>query len=159
MKIVFLCEGNICRSPTAEAVFLSLLASSPLPKEEFVVSSRALIRETTGQGIHGKAAAVLKKHNIPLPEHKAKQLTRQEYDSADLILYMDQYNGVLLKRLFFLPKLPAKAHLLLEYAKEKRDILDPYPDGDFEKAYEDIEAGCKGLIKDFVDRLNLGICF
>ena len=147
MRIIFVCEGNICRSPTAEAIFLSLLSSSFLPKEDFDVSSRGLIRETAGHGINSKAKEVLMRHNIPLLDHKAKRLTRPEFDSTDLILYMDQYNGVLLKRLFFLPKLPQKAHLLLEYAKEKRDILDPFPDGDFEKAYEDIEAGCKGLLE------------
>lgn len=129
----------------AEFLFKDMLQKNGL-SSEYEVFSRGLVTDTRGMDMHNGSKDQLRKHNIPFTTHHADQITREEYDSADYVIVMDQYNLVLLKRLFFL-KGKMKAVKLLSFAGENRDIQDPYYTKDFETAYKDIEKGGEALLK------------
>ena len=148
-KIIFICEGNICRSPTAEAVFLDMLNKEGMTKD-FEVSSRATTEETEGTGIYYPALKELEANKIPLICHKAKIISQKEADEADYIIGMDLYNLRLLKTC--VKNAESKFSLLLSYSDDKREIKDPYYTRDFKKAYADIYLGCQGLIAYFKRR-------
>lgn len=143
-KIVFLCEGNICRSVTAEFVFKDLLAKQGL-SNDYEVISRGVTRETEGKSIYPLALEELEKHNIPVEDHKATVLTPKEYNQADYVVAMDHFNIVLLGRLIFLRN-KEKIHLLLDFDGSSNEVSDPYFSRDFDLAYREIEKGCKAFL-------------
>ena len=149
-KIVFICEGNICRSPSAEFMFKHALEVEGM-RGDFDVFSRATILSTRNEHMSRRAKEQLRLHNIPYDENKiAKPLTRDEFDTADYIIGMDNYNLVLLKRLIVIrPEDKKKIFKLLDFTDEKRDIADPYYTGKFDVAYDDLDKGIKGLITFF----------
>ena len=149
-KIIFICEGNICRSPMAEFIFKNMLDEANMASD-FDVTSRATILDTNGQDFYSKAKEQLIKHQIPFTDHLASQITIQEFRNADYIIGMENYNLVLLKRAIFIRD-ESKLHCLLDFTDTKRDISDPYYTRDFDKAYEDISYGCEGLLKYFKNK-------
>lgn len=138
-KILFLCEGNICRSPTAMFLLRDLLAKHGL-SDKYEVTSAGVDRPSEGKGLEPRAKAVLEAHHIPCEGHVSRYLVPKIYFQADIVLYMEQYNRILLSRLLSHPDV-SKCHRLYDYTGVKKDIADPYFTGDFETAYNDIEKG------------------
>ena len=141
-KIIFVCHGNICRSPMAEFVFKKLLSDIGM-EDGFEVTSAAVSFEEEGNSIYPYAAETLRRHEIPFGHHRAHRITKQEYEEADLVIVMDSSNLRLLQRIS--PD-TGKAHKLLEYAGQHSDVADPWYTGNFEQAYSDILRGCRALL-------------
>ena len=132
MKIMFVCLGNICRSPMAEYIFKSLDKDS-----NFIVSSSGISDEEYGNDIYPPAKDILDKNNIKYDSHFAHKITKEEYDEADYIIVMEDYHKSRLNNIFGDNK---KVLKLLD-----KDIEDPWYTGNFEKVYKEIYEGCKNL--------------
>ena len=150
-RILFVCHGNICRSPMAEFIMKKLAADAGL-EDEFEIESAATSYEEiwngTGNPIYPPAQSKLRQHGIPFDKSKrARHIEKSDYSRFDLIIGMDHYN-IRNMNSFFGGDPEGKFHLMLEYAgKSGRDVSDPWYTDDFDAAYEDILAGCKGLIE------------
>ena len=149
VKILFVCHGNICRSPMAAMVF-RYLAQQRHVSGEFEVDSAALSSEEIGNGIYPPARRILVKHGVPCTEHRARQITPEDFETADLIIGMEW--GHLKKLRALCPKeQQAKLHLLLDFAERQGDIEDPWYTDDFDRAYRDILRGCEGLLRNLTE--------
>lgn len=144
ITIVFVCHGNICRSPMAEMVLKEMVRKAGL-SDRFSISSRAATTEEIGNDIYPPAKRTLDAHHIPHPKRKASLITGEDYERADYIIAMDQEN---LHDLAYLTHHDPdkKISLLLSWAGEKRDVADPWFTNDYEKTYEDVVKGCKGIL-------------
>ncbi|WP_288820642.1 low molecular weight protein-tyrosine-phosphatase [uncultured Allobaculum sp.] len=138
IRILFVCHGNICRSVMAEWIFKDLVSQKGL-LNDFEIDSAALSSEETGNSIYPPAAAVLRKRHIPFGEHYAWRLRADQLSNYDHIYYMDEENEYLLERLVHSSKLPLFIEPLLEHGQ----IADPWYTRSFEKAFSQIEQGCK----------------
>lgn len=145
-KILFVCHGNICRSPMAEFIFKDLIASRDL-KERFYVESAAVSTEEIGNSIYPPAKRCLNAHGIPFDTSKtARQITRADYDRYDLIICMDRMNLRWLK--YIIPNDPDnKVRLMMSYAGQDRDVADPWYTGDFETTYRDLVEATQKLLE------------
>ena len=149
IKVLFICHGNICRSPMAEFVLKDLVQKRGRG-DEFLISSCATSSEEIWNGVgnplYPPAAAELRKHGITGFEGKrARQLVRADYLNYDYILCMDQMN--VRNSLRILGGDPdSKVKRLLDYSDRARDISDPWYTGDFTRAYEDILEGCEAFL-------------
>lgn len=145
-KILFVCHGNICRSPMAEFIFKDLIASRGL-KERFYVESAAVSTEEIGNSIYPPAKRCLNAHGIPFDTSKtARQITRADYDRYDLIICMDRMNLRWLK--YIIPNDPDnKVRLMMSYAGQDRDVADPWYTGDFETTYRDLVEATQKLLE------------
>ena len=144
-RIIFLCHGNICRSPMAEWVFKHL-AEEAGAADRFEVSSAAVSYEEEGNGMYPPARRKLYEKGIPFGSHSAHRITRMEFDEADLVIIMDRSNRRMLEYIIGDDD-SGKVHMMLEYSGLNRDVADPWYTGDFEKAYNDIHMGCRGLLE------------
>lgn len=139
IKILFVCHGNICRSPMAEYVFKNLINEKGI-EHLFEVDSAATSTEEIGNGVHYGTRNILKQKNIPCGNHKARQMTKSDYEYFDLLIGMDKYNIQNMIRIAQGdPK--AKIKMLLD-----RPIADPWYTGNFEDTYEDVIEGCQILL-------------
>ena len=144
-KILFVCHGNICRSPMAEFVMKDLVKRAGR-EEEIFIASAACRRDEIGADTYLGTREKLDEMGIPYEKRQAVQITRDDYDRYDLIIGMDAENMRDLNRLS--PGDPAgKFHRLLEFAGEARDVAAPWYTCDFATAYEDISRGCEALLK------------
>ena len=145
-RILFVCHGNICRSPMAEFIFKDLIRSQGL-EEHFYVESAAVSTEEIGNSIYSPAKRCLNAHGIPFDKDKtARQITRADYDRFDLIICMDRMNLRWLS--YIIPDDPQnKVHLMMSYAGIDRDVADPWYTGDFETTYRDIITACQAFLK------------
>ena len=145
-RIIFVCHGNICRSPMAEFIFKDKIRSRGL-NEQFYVESAAVSTEEIGNSIYPPAKRCLNAHGIPFDTSKtARQITRADYDRFDLIICMDRMNLRWLK--YIIPNDPAgKIRLMMSYAGEDRDVADPWYTGDFETTYRDLDLATEALLK------------
>ena len=143
-KILFVCHGNICRSPMAEFVMKDLLAKSGIA--DVSVESAALRTDEIGSDIHRGTRSILVKYEIPFSPRAAWQLTAAKASEYDIIVGMDGYNMADLKRLLSPEDLP-KACKMLELTGSVRDVADPWYTGDFEMTYADVLAGCNVLLE------------
>ena len=139
-RILFVCLGNICRSPMAEFVFKHL-ASESGRENEFVVASAATSDEAVGCNVHRGTREVLARHGVPCPKRTAVQLTRADYNNYDLILGMENANIRNMLAIFGGDPENKVARLL------NRDVADPWYTGNFEVTYADITEGCKQLLE------------
>ena len=139
-KILFVCHGNICRSPMAEFVMKDLAAKVGR-SGEFKIASAAVSREEIGNPVYPPARRELAKHGIRCDGHAAHQITRAELDEYDMIYYMDASNARYLRRLF--GEDAAKCQPLLS-----RDVADPWYTGDFQATWEDIMEGCQRILEE-----------
>lgn len=139
-KVLFVCHGNICRSPMAEFVMKDMVAKAGR-NGEFYIASAAVSREEIGNPVYPPARAELARHGIGCAGHAAHQITRRELEEYDLIYYMDASNGRYLRRLF--GDDTAKCRPLLS-----RDVADPWYTGDFRQTYDDILEGCRCIMEE-----------
>lgn len=144
-KILFICLGNICRSPMAEAMFRHLAAEAGR-SGEFEVASAAVSEEEWGNPIYPPAAAILRRHGIPFDKLRtARQMKPSDYQNYDLIIAMDEANIRGIRRIAGGDP-QDKIRLLLDYADEHRNVADPWYTRDFDTAYNDILRGCRALL-------------
>ena len=140
IKILFVCHGNICRSPMAEFVMKDLVKKAGREKE-FHIASAAVSREEIGNPVYPPARRELQKHGIRCDGHAAHQITRPELEGYNHIYYMDASNARYLRRLFGADA--AKCRPLLA-----RDVADPWYTGDFQQTWEDILEGCTAILEE-----------
>ena len=152
-RIMFVCHGNICRSPMAEFVMRDL-AMKAGRANEFRIASSATTTEEIGNPVHPGTRRVLAAHGVACVGKTARQIRRDEYKSWDLFVAMDEENVRNLNRIF--RKDPeGKVRKLMEFAgatgpvapaASARDVADPWYTGDFEATWDDVLAGCQGLL-------------
>ncbi len=142
-SILFVCLGNICRSPMAEFIMKHIVTENGL-SDSFIISSAATSAEEQGNGMHYGTRRVLTDKGIPFTQHYARRLTEKDYDKYDYIIGMDR-NNIRDMTAFFGGDPKNKISLLLSFAGENRSVADPWYTGDFEKTYDDILLGCKAL--------------
>ena len=141
IKVLFICHGNICRSPMGEYVLKDMVAKRGLA-ERFEIASAAVSREEIGNPVYPAARRELQKHGIRCDGHAAHQITRAELDHYDRIYYMDRSNARWLQRLF--PgQWQEKCRPLLE-----RDVADPWYTGDFRQTWDDLVEGCERILEE-----------
>ncbi|MDO4517404.1 MAG: low molecular weight protein-tyrosine-phosphatase [Bacillota bacterium] len=144
IKILFVCHGNICRSPMAECVMREMAARAGRGGE-FYINSAATSREEIGNPIYPPAVRKLKAEGIPLSGHRAVQMTREDYDKYDLLLAADSANVRNMERIAGGDP-QGKIRRLLDYTSRPRDIADPWYTGNFDVTYADIVEGCQALL-------------
>lgn len=140
-SIIFVCHGNICRSPMAEYVMKKLLDEAGIAGVRVI--SRALHTDALGCNIYSPARRTLDKHGVPHERRQAKMLTKEEYDGADLVAVMDSENYHDAVRRFG----GEKVKKLLSFAGDSSDVADPWYTDDFERTYRDIDKGCRALVR------------
>ena len=144
IKILFICHGNICRSPMAEFVMKYLVKSKNL-EEHFLIDSKATSTEEIGNPVHRGTTQKLREENIPLYPHYASQMEKSDYEKYDLIIYMDRMNYRNILRITGNDR-ENKIHSLLEYCGFDREVSDPWYTHNFDQTFEDIMKGCKALL-------------
>ena len=143
-KILFVCHGNICRSPMAEYVLRDYVNKLGI-KDNFIIDSAATSQEEIGNSVYPPVKKLLTSLNIDCHLKRARQINLGDTKSFDYIIAMEQYNLDNLYQLF--PKIDkSKVYLLKDFTKEPGDIEDPWYTRDFEKAYSEILVGCKALL-------------
>ena len=141
IKILFLCHGNICRSPMGEFVMKDMVKKRGI-SGRFEIASAAVSTEEIGNPVYPPARRELQRHGIACTGHAAHQITRAELDYYDHIFYMDRSNARWLERLF--PgQWQNKCRPLLE-----RDVADPWYTGDFSQTWDDITQGCERILEE-----------
>lgn len=144
-SILFICHGNICRSPMAEFVLKHLVKQRGV-EDDFYIASAATSYEEIGNDIHRGTRRKLKEEGIPFEKRAAVRATKQDYNDYDYLIVMDRYNVSNLSRIVGVDK-EGKIKMLLEFAGENRDIADPWYTGNFDKTYDDVLRGCEGLLR------------
>ncbi len=145
IKILFVCHGNICRSPMAELYMKDLCARAGLA-ERFEIASAATSAEELGNGVYPPARRLLAEHGIGCAGKTVRLLRAEDYEDFDLILGMDAYNLRGMRRLFGEDE-AGKLKLLLDYAgRPGENVADPWYTRDFETAWADVTEGCRGLL-------------
>ncbi len=155
-RIMFVCHGNICRSPMAEFVFKKMIKDSRL-ENLFEVSSCATSSEEIWNGIgnpvYPPAAKKLSECGISCSGKRAVQLCKDDYNKYDLFIGMDSANIRNMHRIFGSDP-DGKISKLLNYDGRSDDVADPWYSGDFDKAYNDIYVGCKALFETLKNNMN-----
>ena len=141
IKILFVCHGNICRSPMAEYILKDMLHKAG-KDGAFEVASAAVSREEIGNQVYPPARRELQRHGVSCDGHRARQVTQNDFQHYDRIYYMDASNKRYLDRM--LPRDEEKIRPLLS-----RDVADPWYTGDFEQTWNDLVAGCQKIMEEF----------
>lgn len=142
---MFVCLGNICRSPMAEFIFKDMIDKKGLSKD-FIIKSTATSYEEIGNDIYYLAKDKLLQKNIPFTKRKATRITKEDYSKYDFIIGMEKMNISNIKRIVG-EDVDNKIYRLLDFSDNPRDIADPWYTGNFELAYSEIVEGCEGLLK------------
>ena len=144
IKILFVCHGNICRSPMAEYILKALLRARGL-EDRYYVESAAVSTEEIGNPIYPPARRCLSQHGVPFDVRQARQITRADYDRFDRIICMDASNLRMLR--YIIPDDPqGKVLLMMSYTGRSRDVADPWYTGDFETTFQDILTACEAML-------------
>ncbi len=152
IKILFVCHGNICRSPMAEYVLrdmaqkqaITLPGGIRLP--ELHIASAATSTEEIGNPVHRGTRDILRRHGIDTSGKRARQMTWRDYEEYDYLIGMDKANVLNMARIA-VGDPEEKIYLLLHFAGEETNIADPWYTGDFETTYRDVVRGCEGFLK------------
>lgn len=144
-RVLFICHGNICRSPMAEFIFKALVKAYGV-EDLFYAESAAVSTEEIGNGIYPPARRCLTNHGVAFdPDKKSRQVTRADYDNFDDLIVMDSSNLRLIQRI--IPDDPQhKIKRLMTFTGHSRDVADPWYTGDFEATWQDCLAGCEAYI-------------
>lgn len=143
-KVLFVCHGNICRSPMAEYVMKDLVKKAGL-ESEFQIASAATSTEEIGNPVYPPARRKLAEHGIECTGHAARQLTRRDYNQFDLLIGMDAANLRNMRRICG-EDITHKMHLLMDFTNRPGEVADPWYTGDFEATWRDVTEGCQGLL-------------
>lgn len=143
-NVLFVCHGNICRSPMAESYFTWLVRTQCLA-DKFTISSAATHTDELGNAPHFGTRQKLAQEGIPLVPHRARLLTRRDGEIYDYILGMDAENARHMRRI--LGDCRAKTALLLDFTNHPRAIADPWYTGNFDETFSDIEEGCRAFLE------------
>lgn len=138
--IIFVCHGNICRSPMAEFIMKDLCKN-----DNFIIESRATSYEEIGNDLYYLTKEVLNKHHIPYTKHIARRITKEEFLNADYVIVMDDNNLYNLNRI--IKDENKKVYKMLEFTGSTKDVLDPWYTRRFDECYEEISSACKALYK------------
>lgn len=146
IKVLFICHGNICRSTMSEYV-MKYLTDQAGVASEFYIDSAATSREEIGNGVHHGTRQKLKEVGIPCGNHRARQLTRRDYEEFDYIIGMDAWNIRNIMRIIGSDP-EKKVSMLLDYTdRPGTEIADPWYTGNFDATYGDVLEGCTGLLE------------
>ena len=143
-RILFICHGNICRSPMAEFVMKDLVKKAGL-EAQFHIESAATSTEEIGNPVYPPARRKLVEHGIDCTGKTARQLTNSDYDKFDLLIGMDRANLRNMHRICG-GDYAGKMHLLMDYTDRPGDVADPWYTDDFETTWWDVLEGCRGLL-------------
>ena len=144
IRILFVCHGNICRSPMAEFVMKDLVEKAGLA-DEFTIASSATSTEEIGNPVYPPVRQLLARHGISCAGKTARQLQRGDYVAWDLFVGMDTANLRNMTRLFGGDP-EGKVHALLDYTHRPGEVADPWYTGDFDTAWNDIVEGCEAFL-------------
>ena len=149
-RILFVCHGNICRSSMAEFVMKDMVKKAGL-EQDFQIESAATSTEEIGNPVYPPARRKLAEHGISCSGHTARQLPNSDYEEYDLLIGMDKTN---LRDMYRIcgGDFADKMHLLMDFTDRPGDVADPWYTDDFEATWQDVLAGCQGLLKSLVTR-------
>ena len=148
IKILFVCHGNICRSPMAEFVMKDLVNKKGMA-DQFEIASAATSTEEIGNPVYPPAKRKLKEHGISCEGKTARQMTKKDYAYYDYIIAMDRLNLRNMTR--FVGNDPDnKVSLLMDFTNHPGDVADPWYTGDFEATWNDVNEGCIGILKKLI---------
>ena len=147
-KILFVCHGNICRSPMAEFVMKDMVRKAGRERE-FFIASAATSSEELGNPVYPPARRMLHKHGIDCAGKTARRMNRSDYDEYDLLIGMDFANLRNMERICGGDP-EGKIRLLLDFAGRHAEVADPWYTGNFEVTYQDVLAGCQGLLEECI---------
>ena len=145
IRVLFICHGNICRSPMAEYVMKDMVHKAGR-EAEFEIASAATSREEIGNDIHRGTKAKLREQGIAFEKRQARQVTKKDYEDFDYLILMDRENKRGLSRIISEDPYN-KVHMLLGFAGKDRDIADPWYTGNFDETYDDVVAGCQAFLQ------------
>ena len=145
LNIIFICMGNICRSPMAEFLLKDMVKKAKIDNL-FNISSAAVLDDNVGKPVCDGTQKELKKHNIPYTNRVSRRLTKELCDEADYIICMDDAIGNLAISIGG-EEVKSKLHRLLDYSDEPMDIVDPAETNDFERTYREVSKGCFAFFK------------
>lgn len=144
IKILFVCHGNICRSPMAEFVMKDMVEKKGL-QDQFHIESAATSREEIGNSVYPPAKRMLAKHGISCEGKRARQVTKADLEHYDYLVLMDRNNMSNMIRMFGAENMN-KVSMLLD-----RDVADPWYTGNFDKTMQDVQVGCTKLLNQILD--------
>lgn len=144
IKILFICHGNICRSPMAEFVMKDLVEAAGLGGR-FEIASAATSTEEIGNPVYPPARRKLEEHGISCAGKRARQLRREDYDRYDLLVGMDSANLRSMERVCGGDP-EGKLRLMMDFSQHPGNVADPWYTGDFESTWRDVSEGCRGLL-------------
>lgn len=147
IRVLFVCLGNICRSPMAQFVLQDMVDKKGL-SDQFYIDSAGTSNENeaVGAGIYHSTKEILKEMHVPFTEHLSRQMKKEDYEKFDYILGMDEKNIKNILRIIE-DDPDDKVHRLLDFTENPRDIVDPWYYGNFDSTYYDIEYGCEEFLK------------
>ncbi len=151
IRILFVCHGNICRSPMAEFVMKDLVHKAGLDAE-FYIESAATSTEELGNEVYPPARRKLAEHGISCKGKTARQMTHRDYDSFDLLIGMDRWNIRNMERISGGDP-HHKIHMLMDYTQRPGEVADPWYTGNFDATWRDVSEGCAALL-DRITTLN-----
>ncbi len=152
INVMFVCHGNICRSPMAEFVFKDLVKKKGL-EDLFIIASSATSTEEIGNSVHHGTRNKLKEHGISTEGKRAVQLKKQDYEKYDYIIAMDEWNITNIKRIIGHDSKNI-VYKLCDFTEKARDIADPWYTGDFDQTYSDVYEGCEALLNYILNNMN-----
>lgn len=152
IRIMFVCHGNICRSPMAEFVFKDLVKKRGI-EDLFIIDSSATSTEELGNPVHHGTKNKLKEYGISTEGKRAVQLGKKDYEKYDYLIAMDERNVTNILRIIGHDS-KKKVFRFLDFTKESRDIADPWYTGDFHQTYSDIREGSESLLNYLLNKVD-----
>ena len=147
-RVLFICHGNICRSPMAEFVLKDMVRKRGM-EDRFEIASAATSREEIGNPVYPPARRKLAEHGIACTGHRARQMTKEDYDRYDMIICMDDNNKRNIMRMTGGDP-DNKISLLLDFTERTgQQVADPWYTGNFDATWRDVTEGCEGLLRGY----------